>query len=100
VSYASPGRRTTLIEGFRALAAYLESSPAVPAPNYTDVYTFPPDGDCAAMRAEIDAIAVLLGVRACWTAGGHYVARRAFGPVEYQAVAICKQHDHSQGGTR
>jgi hypothetical protein len=52
------------------------------------------------MRAEIDAAAALLGIRACWTPGGHYVARRAFGPVEYRAVAICKQHDHSRGAAR
>lgn len=61
MTYATPEQRAALIDGLRALADYLESSPDVPAPNYTDVFTFPPDGDCPGMRAEIDAIAGLLG---------------------------------------
>jgi hypothetical protein len=40
------------------------------------------------MRTEIDTIAAHLGVTACKTAGGHYVAMRSFGPIEYRAVAI------------
>jgi hypothetical protein len=100
MSYADLTRRAALIDGLRALADYLESNSYVPAPKYMDVYVFPPDEDCAGMRAEIDAAAALLGVRAGWTVGGHYVARRAFGPVEYQVVAICKQHDHSRGAAR
>ena len=31
-------------------------------------------------------------------AGGHYVAARSFGPVEYRAVAICKQDHHAKPG--
>jgi hypothetical protein len=100
MSFADPIRRAALIGGLRALADYLESNPDVPAPKYTEVYTFPPDGECAVMRAEIDAAAALLGIRAWWTPGGHYMARRMFGPVEYQVVAICKQHDHSRGAAR
>jgi hypothetical protein len=40
------------------------------------------------MCADIDAIAAFLRVSAGITASGHYVAVRAFGPVEYRAVAI------------
>jgi hypothetical protein len=95
VSYANPEERTALIGGLRALADCLESNPDVPAPRYTDVYTFPPDGACAEMRAEIDTIAELLGSRAHETAGRrHYTATRSFGPVEYRAVAICDHHCH------
>jgi hypothetical protein len=50
VSYARPIERAALMEGLRALADYLETNPDVPAPSYTDVYTFPPNGDCAEMR--------------------------------------------------
>jgi hypothetical protein len=98
MTYADPARRAALIKGFRALADYLESNPGVPAPNYADVYAFPPDGDCAGTRAEIDVIAARLGARAYETAGGHYEATRSFGPVQYAAVAICKQHQHGTKG--
>jgi hypothetical protein len=88
MTYSDPTERAELIGGFRALADYLESNPAVPAPGYSAVYTFPPDGDWPAMCAEIDSIASRLGVIACRSAGAHYLATRSFGPVEYRAVAI------------
>jgi hypothetical protein len=88
MTYADSTERAALISGLRALADYLESSPEVPAPAYSSVHAFPPDGDWAGMRAEIDVIAARLAVPACLTGGGHYVAARSFGPVEYRAVAI------------
>jgi hypothetical protein len=88
--YANDDERGRLITGFRMLADYLESNPDVPAPGYSAVLTFPPDGDCAGMRAEIDAIAERIGVEAHETVRGHYVAARSFGPIEYRAVAICR----------
>jgi hypothetical protein len=94
MTYADPTERAALIGGLRALADYLESNPEVPAPIYSTVHTFPPDSDWAAMRAEIDAIAAPLGVIAYRTAGGHYLATRAFGPVEYRAVAIPRRDDN------
>jgi hypothetical protein len=102
MTYADTTERAALIKGLRVLADYLESSPEVPAPSYSDLFTFPPDGDCPAMRAEIDAIAARLGVTARETGGGHYIAARSFGPIEYRAVAICKQDHHStsQGAAR
>jgi hypothetical protein len=95
VTYAEPSERAALINGFRALADYLESNPDVPVSGYATVYVFPPDGGCAGMRDEIDFIAALLGVTADENADGHhYTALRSFGPVEYRAVAICKHHHH------
>ena len=88
MTYSDPTERAELIGGLRALADYLESNPEVPAPGYSTVYTFPPDGDWPAMRAEIDAVAAWLGVIPRETPGGHYVAVRMFGPIEYRAVAI------------
>jgi hypothetical protein len=88
MTYADSTERAALISGLRALADYLESNPEVPAPVYPAFYAFPPDGDWAAVRAEIDAIAARLAVIACETGGGYYVAARSFGPVEYRAVAI------------
>jgi len=45
------------------------------------------------MRADIDAVAARLGVTARLASGGHYVAVRCFGPVEYRAVAIPHRGD-------
>jgi hypothetical protein len=95
MTYAGNSERAALIGGFRALADYLESNPDVPAPGYSDVLAFPPDGDCAGMRAEIDAIAKRIGVEARETVSGHYVTARSFGPVEYRAVAICHHHERT-----
>jgi hypothetical protein len=95
MTYADSTERTALINGLRGMADYLESNPEVPAPIYTDMLTFPPNGEWAEMCTEIDAIAARLGV----TAGdiyGHYVAFRYFGPVEYRAVAIPPRNDESE----
>jgi hypothetical protein len=88
MTYADSTDRAALIGGLRAVADYLESNPEVLAPTYPILYTFPPDGDWAAKRAEIDATAARLAVTAYEAGGGHYVATRLFGPVEYRAVAI------------
>jgi hypothetical protein len=97
MTYADQAERSALIEGFRAIADYLESNPEVPAARDVTVYVFPPEDDCAVMRAEIDAIAARLGTSA-WARGQHYTASRSFGLVEYRAVAICKHHhDDSEG---
>jgi hypothetical protein len=93
MTYADTSQRAALLGGLRSLADYLESNPEVPTPIYSDVFTFPPDGDWSAMRAEIDSIAALLGVTGHRTDGGHYVATRSFGPVEYRAVAIPRSND-------
>jgi len=92
MTYASAIERQALISGFRELADYLECNPDVPAPSYSDALTFPADGACAGMRAEIDVIAERIGVEARETVRGHYVAARSFGPVEYRAVAICEHY--------
>jgi hypothetical protein len=100
MTYAEPAERAALIKGFRDLTDYLEENPDVPAPSCADVFTFPPDGPCAEMRAEIDAIAAMLGIQACETVGlRHYKVTRSFGPVEYHAVAICNHH-HGQEVTQ
>jgi hypothetical protein len=93
MTYADSTGRAALIGGLRGLADYLESNPEVPAPIYSDVLTFPPDGDWTETCAEIDAIAARLGVIARETDGGHYVATRSFGPVGYRAVAIPHRSD-------
>jgi hypothetical protein len=89
MTYSDPTERAALIGGLRALADYLASNPEVPVPIYSTVHTFPPgDDEWAGMCADLDAIAAMLGVSAEMTPGGHYVAARSFGPVQYRAVAI------------
>jgi len=96
MTYADPTERAALISGLRALADYLESSPEVPAPIYPVVYAFPSAADWTAKRAEIDVIAAQLTVTARETSGGHYVAARSFGPLEYRAVAIPHHADNDE----
>jgi hypothetical protein len=97
MTYADQAERSALIEGFRAIADYLESNPEVPAPRDATAYVFPSQDDCAVMRTEIDAIAARLG-SAAWARGQHYTVTRSFGSVEYRAVAICEHHhDNGEG---
>ena len=51
---------------------------------------FPPGGTDLEVQAEVDTIAALIGseVHDATANKGHYTASRAFGPVEYRAVAI------------
>jgi hypothetical protein len=93
MTYADPTERAALIGGLRSIADYLESNTEVPTSVYSTVFAFPPDGDWAVMCAGIDTIAALLGVIARKTLGGHYVAARSFGPIEYRAVAIPSRND-------
>jgi hypothetical protein len=88
---ADPARhRAEFITGLRALADYLQDSPAVPVPPYghdVRVCTFGTDPAC---RAEVDRVAALIGADIADDTGrgGHYLAARAFGPVRYQIVHI------------
>ena len=96
MTFANSTERTLLIRGFRGLADYLESIPEMPALIYSTVYAFPARGDWARMCADVDVIAGFLRVPAGITSGGHYVAVRAFGPVEFRAVAIPRGNDDQE----
>jgi hypothetical protein len=96
MNHADSTQRAAIISGLRDLADYLESNPEVPAPAYPVMHTYPPAGYWLKMCAEIDATAARLGVNAHLTGGGHYVAARFFGPVEYQAVAIPRKNDNKR----
>jgi hypothetical protein len=82
--------RRRLTAGLRELADFLDQNPQVPAPWRTDVLVFPAKGTDAEMFAEVDTIAAQIGATASDTDSprGHYSAVRAFGPVQYRAVAI------------
>jgi hypothetical protein len=90
MTYSNLEERSSLIAGLRDLADFLEGNPEVPAPRWTDVLVFPPDGTDNEMKAEIDRIAALIdaGVSDLTADDGHYTASRKFGPVQYEAVAI------------
>jgi hypothetical protein len=96
VTYANADERDGLIDGLRALAAFLQDHPDVPAPRWADVYVFPPHGADEQMRAEIDQIAARIGTVVTDDANhGYYAAARHFGPVKYRAVAISGHPDNS-----
>lgn len=94
--YANSDQRARLITGLLDLADFLQANTEVPAPQYTDVLVFPSEVTDNGKRAEIDAIAERMGVEPRETEGGHYVAVRRFGPVQYRAVAI--PHDNDTDG--
>lgn len=96
MNYLDPAGRAALISGLRELVEFLKSNPEVPASSRPVLYAFPPRDEMPAMRAEIDAIAALIGVAGHLTPGGHYVASRSFGPVDYEAVAIPPTSDESE----
>ncbi|MFI6712762.1 hypothetical protein ACIBF7_40420 [Nonomuraea sp. NPDC050478] len=79
--------RLALVHGLIHLAAFLQANPDVPAPRRAVVHYFARDADDDQMRAQIDAIAGLLGSPVD-PSGGHYATSARFGPVEYRAVAI------------
>jgi hypothetical protein len=96
--YDNPGERDRLIAGLLSLAALLQSSPDVPAPESATVFVFPPHGGNAERRAEIDSIAARIGAAAQEEASGHYTVSRYFGTVEYRAVSIdCDNHANPDG---
>src|ERR1700722_15129370 len=88
--YGNDKERARLVAGLRDLADFLDRNPEVPVPRGTDLLVFPPPGSDAEVFAEIDAIAEQIGVTAsdADSPAGHYSAVRAFGPVQYRAVAI------------
>ncbi|MGW4469712.1 hypothetical protein ACWENQ_08570 [Nonomuraea sp. NPDC004354] len=84
-------RRTTVINGLRDLAAYFEANPDIPLPRHSiSVQYFPATADDAAMRADIDRVAALLGTEIDPEdlLFGHYKAALSFGPVRYEALAV------------
>ena len=96
MSYANADERGRLIDGLRALAAFLQDHPDVPAPRWADIYVFPPRSTGEQMQVEIDHIAARIGTVATDDADhGHYAASRHFGPVQYRAVAISGRPDNS-----
>ena len=90
MSYANDQERSSLIAGLRALADFLEGSPEVPAPRWTDILVFPATAPDSEMRAEIDNIAALIGsaVEDQTAEYGHYQTSRSFGSIQYRALAV------------
>lgn len=97
MTYSTPEERAWFIAGLRELADFLDSNPETPTPLDATVHVFPPEGSDTENRAEIDVIASYLFTQAYKTRGGHYVASRFFGPVEYRAVAIPRETTDEPG---
>ena len=87
--------RDRTIEGLRDLVAFLEANPTVPVRPVSWTLGVPCGVSTSGttdlgQRAEVDRIAELLGVPVDdqTSDGGHYIARKHFGPVTYEAVHI------------
>ena len=86
-------RQAEVIAGLTAAAAFLGTHPGLPIGNTNplDCHIFADTDEEA--RAEVDRVAVILGVTACWTDRNHthYEAVRHFGgDVTYRVIAISK----------
>ena len=86
--YANRAERLKLIAGLLALAEFLTENEEVPAPKCIDVMVFPHESDDDADCREVERIAALIGATTQTSKAGHYLTSRAFGPVEYRAIAI------------
>lgn len=82
--------RTDFIAGLHALADFLDTHPELPVPPFQTDVLIHIRGSDEEQRAEVDRLADLLGVPVTdeTSTGGHYIAVRAFGPVEYRCVAV------------
>jgi hypothetical protein len=83
--------RADFIAGLCNLADFLASNPTVPVPRFgTSILVSAQWADDK--RGFVDEFATLTGVEIDdrWDADGHYSARAAFGPVEYEAYAVSK----------
>lgn len=96
--YANAHERSRLIAGLRAMAAYLESNPDVPAPQYSTIHVFPERGTDQQQRTGIDTIAACVNAEPYEIVSGHYTVSRYFGPVEYRAVAIDRSAENNPDG--
>ncbi|GAA3168042.1 hypothetical protein [Nonomuraea roseoviolacea] len=86
----SSEHRAQIVDGLRALAAFLDSRPDLPLPQGIDVMVSIRHGDDPERQAEIHRIARILGtsIDSDAMSYGHHRATLSFGPVCYQAVAI------------
>ena len=85
-----PEHRAAYISGLRQLADYLQANPVLPVPPYTASITVHADSTENGGRAQVKAVAAILGVPVEDETAevGHYRAERDFGPVTYCAISI------------
>lgn len=86
----NPKDRTEFIQSLRGLADFLAGNPAVPVPLYGEHVTLHADSYEMGGKAQVDHLARPLGTSVTddTAHGGHYEARREFGPIAYSALAI------------
>lgn len=82
-----PDQRAAYVAGLRDLAIFIENNPGLPLPTRTTTSPYI-GGTDEEERTQVNRIADILGVTPATEFGRHYVAKREFGPVAYQAVAI------------
>jgi hypothetical protein len=101
ITFPHPVTRGQITTGLRQLADYLDAHPAIPvAPYGWDlIVSTHCDNDPEGM-AEVDRIAAILGVQPedDTPDGGHYTARKVFGPIAYYAFHIPASHRAARAG--
>ncbi|MCP2339218.1 hypothetical protein [Actinomadura rupiterrae] len=80
-----PNGRKAFTEALREAADYLDAHGEVPLPGRAELVVHA-DGSDADQRAEVDRVAELLGTTPTGTS--HYRAKRTWGPVAYEVIAI------------
>ena len=94
--YANTTERLDLINGLRVFADFLEENAEIPAPARAYIMVFPGNENHDMACGEIDRIAALIGTAAIESESSHYRATRAFGPLEYSAIAIPPAQDEDR----
>ena len=89
---ATDNPRAEFISALRELAVFLTDNPAVPIPSGRECLTVFPRGTDEQERAAVDAAAKVMGVIPVVNAENtHYRAVVAFGPLEFEVLAITAQ---------
>lgn len=82
------GDRSEFIAGLRELADFLTANPSVLVPRNASFGVFVDAADSTARREGAEHVAAPLGVPVDDIGKGYYDARRTFGPIAYNVIAI------------
>ncbi|WP_327691742.1 hypothetical protein OG870_31330 [Streptomyces sp. NBC_00461] len=82
------GERAAFIAGLRELADFLTANPSVLVPRNASFGVFVDAADPTARREGAEHVATPLGASVEDLGEGYYAARRAFGPIAFNVVAI------------
>lgn len=82
------GDRDAVIAGLRGLADFLSDNPAVLVPRFPSLDLIVTSHDADTRRRVAELVAASLGVPLDDHGDGYYAARRDFGPVRFNVMAV------------